>query len=47
MFIDFVAQAKAAPRQKTSNSATVRMMDACCFDPSNGEQFLNRKSVLL
>lgn len=42
MFIDFVAQARAAPRQKTSNSATVRMMDACCFDPSN-DTFTVRK----
>jgi hypothetical protein len=39
MFIDFVAQAKTAPRQKASSSATVRMMDACCFDPSNGRSF--------
>lgn len=36
MFIDFVAQSKAAPRQKVAISASVPVMDACCFDPSNG-----------
>jgi hypothetical protein len=35
MFIDFVAQSKTATRQKPA-SANVPMMDACCFDPSNG-----------
>ena len=35
MFIDFVAKAKTAPRQKPV-TADAPLMDACCFDPSNG-----------
>jgi hypothetical protein len=47
MFIDFVAQSKTAPRQKLATSASVPVMDACCFDPSNGYYFYSYTRFLL
>jgi hypothetical protein len=46
MFIDFVAKSKTAPRQVAAPSATVPLMDACCFDPSNGCFFVTQNPLI-